>query len=117
MTFGQRRVLGRLRQGPLSAGALAAELGIAAPTLTRQLQKLEDGGLVTRAIDAGDRRKVVVALTSAGEASFTDRGVFRNSPLSLAAHQLTPKQRRDLVEALTRLIRLARKQNAAIADE
>jgi DNA-binding MarR family transcriptional regulator len=117
ITFGQRRVLGRLRHGPRSAGALADELGIAPPTLTRQLQKLQDGGLVTRAIDDGDRRRVVVALTSAGEATLADHAVFRNSPLSLAAHQLSPKQRRELIEGLGRLVRLARQQESAPPGE
>jgi DNA-binding MarR family transcriptional regulator len=106
-----------LQDASLSAGALAAELEIAGPTLTRQLQKLEDAGLLTRTMDAGDRRKVVVALTGAGRASLADHGVFRDGPFSLAAHQLTPRQRRDLVAGLGRLIRLARKQDSEIASE
>jgi DNA-binding MarR family transcriptional regulator len=108
MTFAQRRVLRRLRQGPRAAGSLAAELGIAAPTLTRQLQRLEGAGLLKRSVDNGDRRKVLVSLTRTGESSLAEHGVFRDSPLALAAEQLTPRQRRVLVGGLGRLVRLAR---------
>lgn len=108
LTFGQRRVLGRLRHGPRPAGAISAELGIAAPTLTRQLQKLEDNGFITRAIDADDRRRIVVTLTPNGKTVLAEHRVFRDSPLLQAAGELTTTQRRELVESLGRLTRLAR---------
>jgi len=117
LTFGQRRVLGRLRHGPRPAGAIAAELGIAAPTLTRLLQKLDDNGFITRAIDADDRRRILVALTANGKAVLADHNVFRDSPLLQAAGELTTTQRRDLVESLARLTRLARKGEAGSEHE
>jgi DNA-binding MarR family transcriptional regulator len=117
LTFGQRRVLGRLRHGPRPAGAIAAELGIAAPTLTRLLQKLDDNGFITRAIDTDDRRRILVALTANGKAVLADHNVFRDSPLLQAAGELTTTQRRDLVESLARLTRLARKGEAGSEHE
>jgi DNA-binding MarR family transcriptional regulator len=92
---------------------LAADLDIAAPTLTRQLQKMEDAGLLTRTIAASDRRRVMVTLTSSGASSLSHHSVFRGSPLADAAEQLTPTQRRELVEAVSRLVRLARKMDLA----
>jgi DNA-binding MarR family transcriptional regulator len=64
MTLSQRRVLGRLRDGPRSAGEIAAGLGISSPSLTRMLTKLEQRGLIVRALDTGDRRRILVELTS-----------------------------------------------------
>ncbi len=117
MTFGQRRVLRRLREGPRSAGALAAELGVSAPSLTRQLQKLEDHGLIVRAIDPEDRRRVVVTLTASGQKTLEDHRVFGGSPIALAAGELTARQQRDLIRNLEALIRLARERAAGAGDE
>jgi len=117
MTFAQRRLLRRLRTGPRSAGALAAELGVAAPTVTRQLQKLEERGLIGRAVDTKDRRRVVVTLTIDGEKSLADNRVIGGSPLALAARDLPPKRRRNLVESLAELTSLARERGASTSDD
>lgn len=116
ITFGQRRLLRRLREGPLTAGALAADLGIAAPSLTRQLQRLEEDGLISRAVDREDRRRVTVTLTAAGHAVLNDHKVFGGSPLALAVRDLGLKQQRDLARDLEALIILARK-HVENADE
>jgi DNA-binding MarR family transcriptional regulator len=108
VTFGQRRLLARLRRGPRTAGALAAELGIAAPTVTRQLQKLEDAGLLARAVDEGDRRRVIVKLTPSGERLLADHRVLGGSRLAAAARGLSEKQRSELTAGLNRLLQVAR---------
>ena len=43
----RRKILALLRQGPLSAGELAAHFDIAKPTLSVHFAKLRDAGLVT----------------------------------------------------------------------
>lgn len=111
MTFGQRRVLRELRVGPRSAGQVAAALGISAPTLTRQLTKLEDRGLLVRTADTGDRRRVLVVLTASGRKALDDHRVFSGSPLASAARELTPIQRRELVAHLEDLVSLARNRD------
>jgi DNA-binding MarR family transcriptional regulator len=117
ITFAQRRVLRRLVSGPRSAGDLAAELGIAAPTLTRQLQKLEDRGLLDRRVDATDRRRVTVALTDAGARLLAGHRVLGGGPLVMAARNLSPGRRRDLADALRRLVELAREPEVAGRDD
>jgi DNA-binding MarR family transcriptional regulator len=47
---------------------LAAEMHIAAPTLSRMLRTMEKGGLVERRPDAADQRLVRVQLSPAGQA-------------------------------------------------
>ncbi|WP_040739363.1 MarR family winged helix-turn-helix transcriptional regulator [Nocardia tenerifensis] len=55
-------VLGR---GPLAAGELSAELKLSPAATTTVIDRLERAGLVTRAQDAVNRRRVLVAPTDA----------------------------------------------------
>lgn len=48
---------------------LAAELGITTGSVTNLIDRLVDAGLVRRAPKAGDRRSILVELTSAGEST------------------------------------------------
>jgi DNA-binding MarR family transcriptional regulator len=69
LTFAEIRVLRWLRSmGPLSAGELADAARIPSPSLTRVLSKLEDQGLLDRALDGKDRRRITVSITRQGEA-------------------------------------------------
>lgn len=108
MTFSQRRVLRQLRDGPRSAGDVAASLAISAPTLTRQLAKLEDHGYITRAMDTSDRRKVLVDLTGEGRRVLAGHRVFAGGPIAHAARDLSGPQRQALIENLGLLVNLAR---------
>ncbi len=45
---------------------IAALVGVDAPAVTRKIQQLEQRGLVTRCVDAHDRRSVRIALSDAG---------------------------------------------------
>jgi DNA-binding MarR family transcriptional regulator len=49
------------RHGPLTPSALAARVGVHVATMTGILNRLEEGGWVTRTRSDGDRRAVVVA--------------------------------------------------------
>ncbi|HYM95825.1 MAG TPA: MarR family transcriptional regulator, partial [Candidatus Sulfotelmatobacter sp.] len=108
ITFSQRRVLRRLRDRPQSAGDVAASLGISAPTLTRHLSRLEQAGLITRTVDLGDRRKVLVELTSGGRRVLAGHRVFAGSPLLRAAGELSASERQALVGSLGLLVAHAR---------
>ena len=117
ITFAQRRLLRRLRDGARSPGSLAAELGISAPTLTRHLQRLEDSQLIRRSVDSEDRRRVVVELTDSGRRSLSDHRVFGGSPLALAVAELTPAERHALVAALGHMTKVARAHARGLPDE
>lgn len=116
LTFAQRRLLRRLREGPRSAGTLAAELGVLAPTLTRQLGKLEARGLISRQVDTEDRRRIVVTLTSAGRRILAGHRVLGDSVLSAAVHDLTAEQCSDLLTGLQDVTALARHHLNATDD-
>jgi MarR family transcriptional regulator, organic hydroperoxide resistance regulator len=110
ITFAQRRLLRRLASGARSAGELASELGVAAPTLTRRLEKLERRGLVSREVDSSDRRRVVVDLTDAGRRLLAGHRVLGGGPLPHAAREMDTDERRALTASLRSLIRLAREE-------
>jgi DNA-binding MarR family transcriptional regulator len=117
MTFSQRRVLRQLNDGPRSAGEVAANVGISAPTLTRQLTRLEERGFISRTVDISDRRKVQVALTAEGRHVLAGHRVFAGSPLARAARDMTATQRQALIESLGHLVRLARELDSIEPDE
>ena len=67
MTVAQSATLETLAtEGPMRLGDLGARLGIAPSTLTRNLVRLEERGLVKRAAERGDGRASRAALTPAG---------------------------------------------------
>ena len=53
---------------PRTVGELGSELGMDNGTLTPLLKRLSSAGLVTRTRDERDERRVLIALTDAGEA-------------------------------------------------
>jgi DNA-binding MarR family transcriptional regulator len=62
--------------GPVTPTDLSTALGTAPSVVSRALRRLEDVGLVARTRDAGDRRSVLVTLTSKGRrriAGFSER--------------------------------------------
>ncbi|HVK92006.1 MAG TPA: MarR family transcriptional regulator [Mycoplana sp.] len=63
---GQDGVMLALAEDGLTPGALAARLGVKAPTMTRTIGRLEAQGFVERKPDTADGRLTVVQLTQAG---------------------------------------------------
>lgn len=55
------------RSGPISVAGLAAQVGRDHTTISRQLAKLQDLGLIARQDGAGDRRMRTARLSAAGE--------------------------------------------------
>src|SRR5215469_16625361 len=74
LTYWQFKVLLTLRRhGPpysASPSHLADRLGLTRGALSAQLGPLEQDGLITRATDGADRRRVHVQLTPAGHSTF-----------------------------------------------
>jgi len=57
------RLIGALRDGPLSAGQLAAAVPLSPAAATTAIQRLVARGHLSREPDPADRRRAVVALT------------------------------------------------------
>jgi DNA-binding MarR family transcriptional regulator len=70
---------------PRAMGELAAEALIETPTLTKVIDKMTTEGLVYRAPDPGDRRRVLVLMTPEGKALFKRlRGVSQSQERRIA---------------------------------
>jgi DNA-binding MarR family transcriptional regulator len=73
LTVAQAATLDALADdGELRLGDLGRRLGISASTLTRNLARLEERGLVTRTTDPHDARATRVSLSAAGRAAFAE---------------------------------------------
>jgi DNA-binding MarR family transcriptional regulator len=69
LTFSQYLVLLELFAGtPRTVGDLCAKLAMETGTITPLLKRLAAAGMVTRTRDVTDERRVLIELTSAGEA-------------------------------------------------
>jgi MarR family transcriptional regulator for hemolysin len=63
-------VLRHLHQaGPQAQADMARSVGVAGSTLTRRLEQMEADGLITRTADPDDGRRIIVALSEAGEST------------------------------------------------
>ncbi len=67
ITIPEWRVIAHLaRENAISVRDIAARVDMDKPKITRAAQRLEQAGLVSKKIDAQDRRLVMLALTSKG---------------------------------------------------
>lgn len=109
LTVAQAATLEALRaSGPLRQGELGKRLGVTPSTLTRNLARLIDAGLIERVSDPGDARAVQVALTTAGlEAA--ERVGRQEQAFAEAVLTRLPAERRDtIVEGLQDLLAAVR---------
>lgn len=74
MSLTTASALGRLEQeGPIRLTALAAAEGLAQPSMTALVQRLEEQGLASRVTHPEDGRVRLVAITDAGRAVLAER--------------------------------------------
>jgi DNA-binding MarR family transcriptional regulator len=66
LTLPQYRLLALVAEGDERAGSLAGRLSLSKPTVTAAVDGLVERGLVVRAVVAGDRRAVRIAITQRG---------------------------------------------------
>ncbi len=111
MTVAQAACLEALAAaGPLRMGDLGRRLGIAPSTVSRNLERLENRGLVIRVADDTDARAARVRLTLKGEGAA--REIERQSDRFAASilDRLAPARRRAVLDSLDELsaaVRLA----------
>ncbi|MQA97088.1 MAG: MarR family transcriptional regulator [Streptosporangiales bacterium] len=106
LTAQQLSVLGSLESGPRRMSDLAAEHGVRQPTMTVQVNRLEEAGLVSRGRDADDARVVTVALTDEGCRDLAHGRRARTAFLAERFAALTPDERAAIAAALPAIGRL-----------
>ena len=85
---------------------LAAVDHCSQPTMTTQVRRLEDAGLVTRAVDPGDARAVRIKITAEGMRTLNRVRADRVRAIEPQLGELNDTDRQTLVEAVTVLRRL-----------
>src|ERR1700742_2000068 len=103
----QARLLATIdMHGEARIGDLAAVDHCSQPTMTTQVRRLEDAGLVTRTVDPGDARAVRIRITGEGMQTLTAVRVDRAAAIEPQLAQLDPADREVLTEAVQVLRRL-----------
>jgi DNA-binding MarR family transcriptional regulator len=109
LTSQQSAVLGSLEHRPRRMTELAEEHGVQLPTMTVQINRLEDAGLVARGSDPADARVRTVELTGEGRDRLLAVRRARIAYLREELAALTDDERAALAAALPVLAKLGRK--------
>lgn len=97
----QARLLSTIEdQGPTRISDLAALDHCSQPTMTTQVRRLEDAGLVTRAEDPGDARAVLIAITDAGRRILSRVRADRSAAINPYLAHLDDAERTALADAI-----------------
>jgi len=103
----QARLLATIEvHGEARIGDLAAVDHCSQPTMTTQVRRLEDAGLVSRTVDPGDARAVRIRITPDGRRTLNAVRSDRAAAIAPQLAQLEPEDRKVLAEAVGVLRRL-----------
>ncbi|WP_421845142.1 MarR family winged helix-turn-helix transcriptional regulator [Mycobacterium sp.] len=103
----QARLLATIEaQGETRIGDLAAFDHCSQPTMTTQVRRLEDAGMVTRTVDPGDARAVRIRITPHGIRTLDAVRADRADAIKPQLARLEPVDRQVLTEAVEVLRRL-----------
>lgn len=103
----QFSVLARLEDEPRTPKELAAFENVSAPSMTRTVAGLVEGGLVAREDDPADGRQVILSLTSDGRRTIGDIRCRRDQWFAARLEKLTDDERATLAQATVLLERVA----------
>lgn len=110
----QARLLATVEaHGEARIGDLAAVDHCSQPTMTTQVRRLEDAGLVSRTVDPGDARAVRIRITPEGRRTLNAVRADRAAAIEPQLATLEPGDRKILGDAVDVLRRLV--DNAALA--
>jgi DNA-binding MarR family transcriptional regulator len=107
LPWAQARLLSTIEaQGQARISDLATLDHCSQPTMTTQVRRLEDAGLVTRAVDPGDARAVLIRITGEGVATLARVRSDRAAVIDPLLAQLEPEDREVLGAAVDVIRRL-----------
>ncbi|WP_105968923.1 MarR family winged helix-turn-helix transcriptional regulator [Streptomyces geranii] len=89
---------------PLRPGELANLLAVEASHITRQVQRLQDAGYVTRVPDPVDRRAQRIRLTAAGEEAVGRIRAVKCRSMRMALEDWSPQELRRLAAFVDRMV-------------
>ncbi|WNI16018.1 MarR family winged helix-turn-helix transcriptional regulator [Actinacidiphila sp. ITFR-21] len=107
LTMPESSALSRLQQGgPTTAAALARLEQISPQSISVTVASLEAKNLIRRSADPADGRRVILSVTSAGDATVQARRSARDERFMRAVDALTAEERARLRQVLPLLERL-----------
>jgi DNA-binding MarR family transcriptional regulator len=107
LPWAQARLLGTIEdQGPTRISDLAALDHCSQPTMTMQVRRLEDAGLVSRTTDPADARAVLIEITAAGIETLRQVRADRAGVIDPHIASLDDDDRQTLAAAVSVLQRL-----------
>jgi DNA-binding MarR family transcriptional regulator len=117
VSAGDQRALTLLRGGPLTAGAIAKEIGLTPGAVTGMVDRLERAGLVRREVDPDDRRRVFVTATDSGKDAH--HGLFAELGAAMAAvmTRYSPEEQRVISDFVDRTVDVLKEQTARLSGE
>jgi len=90
--------------GPVRLSELAYRMGVDVSTACRQVQALEQEGLVTRAVDPGDRRATLLRLSEEGSRVLGRVREVRRTQLAKALGSWSAEDREQFATLLSRML-------------
>ncbi|BBY30692.1 MarR family winged helix-turn-helix transcriptional regulator [Mycolicibacterium sediminis] len=107
LPFAQARLLAAIEdQGAARISDLAALDHCSQPTMTTQVRRLEDAGLVSRATDPADARAVLISITPDGVEALAKVRADRGAVIDPYLARLDDADRQTLVDAVRVMRRL-----------
>lgn len=103
LTLTQAQTLRILRRAPVSSSRLAAELRISPPAVTQLTDRLTRKQLIERQPVDGDRRMVLLSLTSHGRGFVDEFRRHRNEVFAVALGHLDEGDRAGVIDALRKV--------------
>jgi DNA-binding MarR family transcriptional regulator len=105
--YAQARLLSTVEdQGATRISDLAMLDHSSQPTMTTQVRRLEDAGLVTRTVDPGDARAVLIRITPKGVNTLRQVRIDRGAAIDPYLERLDAADRQTLSDAVRVLRRL-----------
>ena len=105
--FAQARLLSTIEdRGEARISDLAALDHCSQPTMTTQVRRLEDAGMVTRAADPNDARPVLIRITAEGVAALRQARADRGAAVDPYLEQLSDADRECLTQAVVIMKRI-----------
>ena len=107
LPWAQARLLSTIEdQGEARISDLAALDHCSQPTMTTQVRRLEDAGLVSRTTDPLDARAVLIRITDKGRKVLAQARIDRAAAIDPRLAQLSPEDRQTLAAAVDVIKRL-----------
>ena len=103
------------REGPLTAGELAARTGLAPPSVTGLIDRLERKGFARRVADPGDGRRVRVERSPEGLAALTPLFADFGAQIDALYAEFTDEQLQTILRFMTEITRRQRDATARLA--